>query len=79
MAGFRSRRNYPENSLLREFGDGEVEVGGGGVFPLLVGADAPGAMVKPDPQQGDLFRPEARQLRFEMSTAAAANGVRINP
>ena len=40
---------------------------------LLVGADAPGATVKPDPQQGDLFRPEARQLRFEMPTAPAAH------
>ena len=34
---------------------------------MLVGANAPGATIKPEQQQGDLFRAEARQLRFELS------------
>lgn len=32
---------------------------------MLVGADAAGATIKPDPQQGDLFQEKARQLHFE--------------
>ena len=58
----RKERKPLRQTTLDEFTGGD----------LLVGADAPGATVKPDPQQGDLFRPEARQLRFEMSTAPAA-------
>jgi hypothetical protein len=37
---------------------------------MLVGASAPGATIKPEQQQGDLFRDEARQLRFELSGGA---------
>ena len=59
----RKERKTLRQTTLAEFTGGD----------LLVGADAPGATVKPDPQQGDLFRPEARQLRFEMSTAPAAH------
>ena len=58
----RKERKTLRQTTLDEFTGGD----------LLVGADAPGATVKPDPQQGDLFRPEARQLRFEMSPAPAA-------
>ena len=58
----RKERKPLRQTTLDEFTGGD----------LLVGADAPGATVKPDPQQGDLFRPEARQLRFEMSAAPAA-------
>ena len=36
---------------------------------MLVGANAPGATIKPEQQQGDLFREEARQLRFEIGEA----------
>lgn len=36
---------------------------------MLVGADTPGATIKLDPQQGNLFREEARQLHFEIENA----------
>ena len=64
MGGMKTRKERKplRQTTLDEFAGGD----------LLVGADAPGATVKPDPQQGDLFRPEARQLRFEMSAAPAA-------
>lgn len=63
MDGMKARkeRKPVRQTTLDEFTGGD----------LLVGTDAPGATVKPDPQQGDLFLSEARQLRFEMSTAPA--------
>ena len=64
MAGMKAHKDQKplRQTTLDEFTGGD----------LLVGANAPGATVKPDPQQGDLFRPEAQQLRFEMSEAPDA-------
>ena len=57
------KRRKPQNPLrqttLDEFTGGD----------MLVGANAPGATIKPEQQQGDLFREEARQLRFEIGDA----------
>ena len=59
MNGVKTRKDQKplRQTTLDEFTGGD----------LLVGVNAPGATVKPDPQQGDLFRSETRQLRFEMS------------